>query len=102
MPRARRRWRAAVSMSVLLVEEGDELGPDVVQDLGLARRLRVLAVGLQELPVLGDAVQEEGQEGELVASRQLHVSAAEFPGVSRAVVGRHQYPQEQHFRSRLP
>ena len=64
-------------------------------------RIRVHAVGLEQLRLVGDAFEHEGHERRLPFLRQLAVHAIKLLAIGAAIVGWHAHAHQHHLRARF-
>src|SRR5882672_423817 len=94
-------WRPARPGCGLLEERPQRL-PDALEDQRLRLLVRMDAIGLKVLRLLGESFQQKGQQRDLVALAHVGERALEAAGVVLAVVRRQLHSDEQYARAAFP
>src|SRR4051812_13733248 len=74
---------------------------NIIQDAGLRRGSRMNAVGLEHSAVVGEALEHEGNQGNILLSSDLREQAFKTACIHRAVVGGNAHPRDHDFRALL-
>jgi len=88
--------------SSLFTEQGLESRPDVIEDLRLGPGDRVHAVGLHQRAVIGDLVQQAGNQRDLPLTGQLLIDDGKTPVEVSAVIGWQANAGEDDLAALLP
>ena len=73
-----------------------DTGPDIIEDALLRCGGRVQTVGLEQVTVVGDAIEQERHRREFELLCQLGIHVAEFPGIIEPIIRRDLDAGENH------